>query len=321
MRADRLLSILMILQTRGKTTADQLADDLEVSVRTIYRDLDALSQAGIPVYAERGPGGGCALLDGYRSDLTGLNNDEQAALLMMGVPEPLAQLGLDQAFKRALLKLSASQPAAKNLPSTWVHLDSDTWGSSPAPGPLLPAIRQAICEQRKLFILRRLEFGTQSPWTVEPLGLVSGAGGWHLVCLWEGQFRVLRLAQIIEARVEEEIFQRPAGFDLAEFWHRWRAEVERLRPTYSVTVRVSPAMMPYFSPHFRDVIAGPAAKQGFKRSDGWFEVSLCFDSLQTARTRLMGFGAGIEVLDPPVLRTSIIDFAEQLLKLYHVPEQ
>ena len=147
MRADRLLSILMLLQARGKMSAQALADELEVSVRTIYRDLDALSAAGVPVYAERGPGGGCLLLDSYRTTLTGLTRDEVRALFALSIPSALSELGIDDEARTALYKLSAALPASRRPDEAGsrqrVHLDPEGWSDPKAPAPHLQRIYQA----------------------------------------------------------------------------------------------------------------------------------------------------------------------------------
>jgi len=218
MRADRLLSILLLLQARGRMTAQELADEVEVSQRTIYRDVEALSMAGVPVYADRGPGGGFALLDRYRTTLTGLNRDEVRALFMLSIPEPLAQLGLDGELKAALLKLSAALPEARRPDEALVrqrfHLDSAWWFQPEEPVPHLPALQQAVWEDRRLHLAVRLPFDTRVEWLVDPYGLVAKAGVWYLVCARKNHLRVHRVSDVLTAHVADERFQRPADFDL-----------------------------------------------------------------------------------------------------------
>ena len=204
MRADRLLSILMILQARGRVTAQQLAEELEVSVRTVYRDMDALSAAGVPVYAERGPGGGCSLLDSYRTTLTGLTRDEVRALFMLSIPAPLAELGVGQELKAALLKLSAALPASRRYDEAHVrqriHLDSVGWSETVEPVPHLRTVQQAVWEDRKLQLTYRLPFEAQAEWLVEPYGLVAKAGTWYLVCTRNGSVRTLPVSSVTVSR-------------------------------------------------------------------------------------------------------------------------
>lgn len=283
MRADRLLSLLMILQARGRVTAAALANELEVSVRTIYRDLDALSAAGVPVYAERGPGGGCALLDSYRTTLTGLTDAEVRALFVTALPAALVQLGLGSELKAALLKLSAALPAERRQEEAWVrqrvHLD---WsGDEPAHEavPHLPVLKQAVWADRRLWLTHRVP---GSPGTisaerlVDPLGLVSLAGDWHLVCSAGGRRRVYRVARLLAARITGESFERPAGFDLAAFWAGWRAEREGQRTRYPVTVRVAPGILPWLPQLFGSAVQVPveAAAETARDPAGWATVCL-----------------------------------------------
>ena len=185
MRADRLLSILMILQTRGKVTALALAEELEVSERTIYRDVEALSGAGVPLYAERGPGGGIALLEEYRTNLTGLNSDEARALFMLSIPSPLLQLGVGPDLTAAMFKLSAALPESRRREQQAarqrIHLDAAWWGQSGLPGPHLGVVQQAVWQDRRLRIVTRTLFGAEIELNVDPLGLVAKASEWYLV--------------------------------------------------------------------------------------------------------------------------------------------
>jgi predicted DNA-binding transcriptional regulator YafY len=320
MRADRLLSLLLLLQNRGKLTADKLARELEVSVRTIYRDIDALSAAGVPVYAERGPGGGCALLDSYRTDLTGLTRDEVRALFMLSIPAPLSELGVSQELKAALLKLSAALPSRRRSDEERVrqriHLDSTWWFQSEEPVPHLQTIQRAVWQDRKLWINHRLRFGAQAEHLVDPYGLVAKANVWYAVCAREGVERVYRVSRVLDARIADESFERPMDFSLADFWDQWCAEYEANRPTYPVTARIAPDLVDllpmYLGERVRDVIAdaGPAD------AEGWIRLTLPFESLEAARGPILGMGRAIEVLAPRALRNSVADFAAQIVELY-----
>lgn len=323
MRADRLLSLLMLLQARGRLTAQQLARELEVSVRTIYRDIDALSAAGVPVYAERGPGGGCELIDDYRTNLTGLTEDEVRALFMLSVPAALDELGVSGELKAALRKLVAALPAARRRDEEMVrqriHLDWAGWSQPDEPAPHLQAMQRAVWQDRRLYLTYRLQVGphvVQFERTVDPYGLVAKASVWHLVCAGDGRMRVYRVSRVLDARVTDEHFERPTDFDLAAFWESWCAGQEEHRPHYPVTARVAPDLVPllplYFGEHIRDPIAQAAPPD----ADGWITLTLPFERLETARERILGFGRAVEVLEPQALRHSVIDFATQIAAFY-----
>ena len=322
MRADRLLSLLMLLQARGRVTAGDLATELEVSVRTIYRDLTALSSAGVPVYAERGPGGGVELVEEYRTTLTGLTPEEARALFMMSIPAPLMQLGFGQELKAAMRKLSAALPESKRREEAQarqrIHLDSSWWFQSEDAVPCLPAIQQAVWNDRWLRMKYRSNFGAEVEQVVAPYGLVAKANLWHLVYAREGSIRVVRVSQAVAAEVLPEIFIRPGGFNLAAFWEEWCAEYETDRTTYLVRVRISPALLPHLPGDFGDH-ADLQARASPPDAEGWVALDLPFESLAAARTRLLGLGRAVEVLEPAPLRKSIIDFAEQVVRLYQQP--
>ena len=319
MRADRLLSMLMLLQTRGRLTAEQLATELEVSVRTIYRDLDALSAAGVPVYAERGRGGGCALLEEYRTTLTGLTPDEVRALFMLSIPAPLAELGVSGELKAALLKLSASLPAARRDDEGQArqrfHLDPAGWSETTEPVPHLRTLHRAVWQDRTLHLTYRLPFDAQAEWRVEPYGLVAKASTWYLVCRRDGHLRVLRVSRVIEACLGEETFARPADLDLAAFWKAWCAGVEANRLTYRTTVRVAPQFVPWLAHYFGEQIR-EAEQAAQPDAEGWLMLTLPFESLEEARDRLLSFGGAVEVLAPRALRASVADYAAQIVARY-----
>jgi predicted DNA-binding transcriptional regulator YafY len=320
MRADRLLSILMLLQTRGQMTAQQLSEEVEVSVRTIYRDLDALSAAGVPVYAERGPGGGCALLDSYRTTLTGLTQDEVHALFMLSIPAPLAELGVDQELRAALLKLAAALPDARRHDEVRarqrIHLDSEGWFETKEPVPHLQTIQQALWQDHRLHITYRLPREAQAGWLIEPYGLVAKGNTWHLVCVRDGHMRVYRVSRVLDATVRPETFERPASFNLVAFWRNWCAQVEENRPHYPVTVRVSPDLTPWLPYFFGAPIRDQIAEAGPPDAEGWIALTLSFETLEDARERILGFGRAMEVVSPQALRNSVLDYAAQIVSLY-----
>lgn len=320
MRADRLLSLLMLLQTRGQMSAQELADELEVSERTIYRDIVALSTSGVPVYASRGPGGGVRLIEEYRTTLTGLTPEETRALFMMSIPAPLLQLGMGEKFKGALLKLSASLPDTRRADEARtrqrIHLDSSWWFQSEQEIPCLQAIEQALWQDRYLRIKVRWEvFNTVFEQDAEPYGLVAKANVWYLVYGRGGNPHVTRVSQIVEADVLPDVFIRPPDFDLQAFWEAWCAEYES-QPPFCARVRVAPEALPLLAEYVGDRARVELAQTRLPDADGWVTLDLPFESFVAARTCLLGLGRAVEVLEPESLRKSLIDFAEQIVGFY-----
>jgi len=320
MRADRLLSLLMLLQTRGRLTARRLAEELEVSERTIYRDIDALSTAGVPVFAERGPGGGCSLLESYRTNLTGLTTPEVQALFMLSIPAPLAQLGVGQELKAALLKLSAALPAAQRQKEEGsrqrIYLDSSWWFQAEEAVPFLPVIQQALWSNRKLEMKYRLQFGAEVERVIAPLGLIAKTNIWYLAAQRDELLRVYRVSHVLEARLLEEVFERPPDFDLVAFWKVWATNYED-RPEYIVTARIAPHLAPELPRYFGEGIRLALAEAGTPDEHGWLTLCLPFESFEAARDRILGLGRAVEVLEPEALRLSVIDFAQQIVTFYN----
>jgi predicted DNA-binding transcriptional regulator YafY len=315
MRADRLLSIVLLLQSKGRMSARQLARTLETSERTIYRDIDALSGMGIPVYGEPGREGGYALLDSYRTSLTGLTEDETRALFMLRIPAPLAELGLGQELRSALLKLAAALPDSRREAGSRVrqrfHLDSNWWHQGNEALPHLKTLYQAVWEDRLLYLRYQPVYRVEMEQLVRPYGLVAKAGVWYLVFDRHGQIDVHRVAQLLEARLTEENFTRPADFDLASFWEKWCTDEEKRRSLFSVRVRIGPEFVPLLPVFF-----GDQAVLGSPDSHGLRTLELSFESFEAARDRLLSLGRAVEVLSPPALRKSLVDYARQILELY-----
>jgi predicted DNA-binding transcriptional regulator YafY len=314
MRADRLLSLALLLQARGAATARALAAELGVSVRTVYRDLEALSAAGVPVVTEAGPGGGCRLMDGYRFPLRGLRPDEAEALLILGVPAVLHDLGLAGALTAAhrQIRVTAGLTAA-----ALVHLDMPRWFGGQEEVPCLRDLARALRLGRKLAI--RYPPPDRDPRVVGPLGLVNKAGIWYLVARSEagpGDIRVFRAGRVSAARVLAEPAERPAGFELAAFWARWSADFEASRPRLEVRLAASPDALSAFGEVF-----GPAAAPALEAAappgqDGWRVVTLSFEHERAAVHRLAGFGDQVEVLDPPAVRAMLLATAHEILGRY-----
>lgn len=320
MRADRLISLLLLLQTRGSFSARQLAEELEVSERTIYRDIQALSQAGIPVYTIRGPGGGVFLVENYRTSLTGLTAEQIQALFMVNIPQPLIQLGTGEALKTALIKLTASLPATRakeeELARQRFYLDWESESSEVYPVPYLEVIRQAVWQGQKLHIKYKPHFWAEVDQVVEPLGLVAKGNAWYLVCSHDNHLRALRIDSVIEACILEDHFSRPPDFNLAEFWRVWLARTAAEHPVYPVRVRISPALVKELPRLMGNSIRHTIENAGSPNEKGWITIVLNFDTLETARSRLLAFGSAVEVLEPEALRISIADYARQIISVY-----
>jgi predicted DNA-binding transcriptional regulator YafY len=279
-----------------------------------------LSAAGVPVYGEAGPAGGYALLDSYRTTLTGLNEGEARALFMLSIPDALAELGLSQQLRSALLKLSAALPAARRGDEAQVrqrfYLDSAWWRQDEEPLPHLASLHQAVWQDRRAWLDYRIEpLGIDITQLVDPYALVAKAGIWHLVAAVEGALRVYRLAALSDVRLAAEGFQRPPDFDLEAFWRAWCSDQEQGRASFTATVRVAP----HFAPELIRRMGEQARRSlaaGLVGDAGWTTVSLPFESLEAARERILSFGGGVEVLEPPALRWSVQDFAAQIVALY-----
>jgi predicted DNA-binding transcriptional regulator YafY len=321
MRASRLLSILLLLQTRGRMTAEALAGEFEVSVRTIYRDIEQLSAAEVPVYADRGPNGGFELLDGYRTRLTGLSPSEASTLFLAGLPGPAAELGLAELMTTAQLKLTAALPEGARATARRVaarfHLDPVGWFRSAADARLLPVIAEAVWNDVALAIRYRRYKGIVAR-KVQPFGLVLKGGIWYLVAGVGDQRRTYRVANILDAAPTAEPFERPADFELVRFWTNAARAYEVGVYRGSARVRISPRGMELLRHGlFPAAIAEAAAETaGTPDARGWVEIVIPIESAEQAAAELMRLGAEAEVLAPPDLRRRIVATAEALSLLY-----
>jgi len=320
MRADRLISIILILQTRGNLSARQLAQELEVSERTIYRDIYALSQAGIPIYTTKGPGGGVFLVENYRTTLTGLTNEQLQALFMLNIPHPLVQLGAGEALKTALLKISAALPKTsfdkEEHSRQRFYLDWESEASAVYSVSFLETIRQGVWQDRRIRLKYKPHFWAEVHQVIDPLGLIAKGNAWYLVCLHGDHFRALSIETIIDAQLLEEHFSRPPDFNLEEFWRDWQSRMASNRPVYTARVRVSPSLAQEL-PRLMGAVAQQAIQCACPPDEyGWITIELNFDTMETARSRLLAFGGAIEVLQPEALRLSIEDYARQIMGIY-----
>jgi predicted DNA-binding transcriptional regulator YafY len=320
MRAGRLLSILMLLQARGRMSAQALAAEVDVSVATVYRDVDELSAAGVPVYAERGRSGGFRLQDGWRTRLTGLTVPEAQALFLAGLPGPAAELGLGDVMAAAQLKLLAALPAAWQADAQRLrarfHLDPVGWfQAAPAPSAHVPAVAEAVWGEHRLFV--RYDSWTHvAERVIEPLGFVLKAGVWYVVARSGGEPRTFRLSSIVELRVLDETFARPAEFDLAGYWEAsLRTFAERLYRETAV-VRVSPHGLRALRRMSAAVAEAVARTESAPDGDGWLRLTIPIESIDDAARGLLALGPEVEALEPEALRERLAAAARGLARLY-----
>ena len=319
MHASRLVAILLLLQTRGQLTARQLADELEVSLRTIYRDLEGLAAAGIPVYAERGPSGGYRLVEGYRTRLTGLNADEAEALFLSGLGGAAAQLGLGTVLAAAQLKVLAAMPPELRGRASRVRerflLVAPGWFREDEELPALATIAQAVWEGHRVHMSYDRRPGPVER-TVEPFGLVLKAGIWYLVARREGSLRTYRVSRILEATELDESFDRPIDFDLGAYWGSSTEVFESSLRQVAVRLRVQRAALGTLR-----YAIGSGRLEGVPEPlpddpEAWLEVTLLTESLDTAHEDLLRVGAQVEVIEPVELRARLARTAAAMLTLY-----
>lgn len=314
MRADRLISILLLLQNNGRMTAKDLAGKLEVSARTIHRDMEALSAAGIPVVAERGTSGGWSLTEGYRTSLTGMKSEEMQSLLLAQPSRIIADLGMRGVFENAVQKLLAAFPSAFRQDAETVrqriHIDGAGWHQSSERFPLLSVVQEAIWEEKQLHMLYPRGEETVER-VVEPLGLVAKSGIWYLVATAEGELRTYRISRLQSARMLDSPFDRPEPFDLAEYWEKSTEQFKASLPRFSAKIKI------------REKEAERLAKQRYVRfletypaKEGFIEADVEFHTIQSACEILLGYGRSVEVVSPAELRKEIYAEANAIVSLY-----
>lgn len=324
MRDSRLLSILLLLQTRGRMTADKLAAEFEVSVRTIYRDIDQLSAAGAPVYADRGRSGGFQLLDGYRTRLTGLTDAEAETLFLGGLSGPAAQMGFSAAVTTMQLKLLAALPperqaAAERLAGRF-HLDPVGWYQNADDAARLPLIAQAVWSNRRIQVRYESWKGVVDR-RLEPLGLILKAGLWYLAARpVEGAAadpdrspRTYRVANILDLSVDDQTFERPTAFDLAGWWDAASRGFEAEIFTDRATLRLSTEGLKRLARLGAEQARIAAAAEV---GDGGAVVMIPIESVEHAAIELLRLGSEAEVLGPPALRAAMRATAARLTTLY-----
>ena len=322
MRASRLLTIVMLLQSRGRLSAEVLAQELEVSVRTVYRDVDQLSASGVPIYAETGRNGGFELLDGWRTRLTGLTAPEAQALFLSGLPGPAAELGLGDAVAAAELKLLAALPADWQVEATRVsarfHLDPRGWFQPAERDDHLRAIADAVWSERRIAVHYE-SWKSTADRVLDPLGVVLKGGAWYLVAMREGVARTYRIANIRTLTLLDDHFQRPADFDLPAFW---AASMERfVQDVYVGEAEVRATELGIR--RLKDM--APAVKSAIEASEpqpdssGWASFIIPIEDHAFSLRELSKIGPELEVLRPPQLRAGLADIARRMAAIYAEP--
>lgn len=321
MRATRLLKILMTLQARRRVSASALAEECEVSVRTIYRDVDALSSAGVPIYADRGSEGGYRLLEGYRTRLNGVSEREAEAMFLSGLPGAADALGLGATLVTAQLKLSTALPesmrSSADRTRTRFDLDAPGWLDRGETPEHLRTVFEAVWHDR-LIDIRYRSWKSERRRQVAPLGLVLKAGAWYLIGSVGASVRTYRISRICDLALLDEHFERPAAFDLADYWRESTARLEEELHSASAVVRLTPAgikMLPAFlSPYAQlEMVLGDEDDAGFR------VATLPVGSVSHACSELLRFGTDVEVIGPPALREHMIKVIDQLGRTYLRP--
>ncbi|MEU4602229.1 YafY family protein [Kribbella sp. NPDC023972] len=306
MRAERLLRLLLRLQTRGQSTVHELAQYLEVSPRTVQRDLDALSLAGVPVYSVRGRGGGWALLPGYRTRLTGLAPAEVMSVFVGATAHVLADLGMDASSDQAMTKLIAALPESARRDAEYARqrllIDHAGWDDRREAPRWLDLCRQAIWEERRISITYR---DPGEPFDVEPLGLVAKSRTWYLIARRpDGAFRTYRLSRVTSAAVTDQPFSRPARFDLSAYWAEAQQQFRATRPSYPIVLRVRDRAVLRFRP-----TAPPVPD-----TDGWFIVHTDLENPNEACAAVLAQAGDANVLAPQELADMVERAAGEILR-------
>ena len=319
MRASRLLSILILLQMRGRLDATQLAREFEVSVRTIYRDMDQLSASGVPIYAEPGRGGGFALLDGYRTKLTGFTAAEAGILPLSGLPSAASDLGFAAELSIAQLKLLASLPpdagANAQKVAACFHLDPGGWYARPVAPDLLPGLAAAVWASRRIHV-RYESWQKTVERDLQPLGLVLKAGTWYLVAAAGRTPRTYRVSSILRLEVRDETFVRPQKFDLARFWIQWARDFETRLLRDRAVVEVSPEGRELLRDWAPALAGAVAAGSESCEPQGWVRAEIPIEDVSFSALQLLRMGAEIKVISPRGLVDRIASEARRIAAYY-----
>lgn len=319
MRASRLLSILMLLQARGRMSAHAMAREFGVSVRTIYRDVDELSASGVPVYADKGRAGGFQLLDGYRTQLTGMTAQEADSLFLAGVPGPAADLGKSEQLQAAQLKLLAALPRQMQADAHSIgarfHLDPVGWFKGAEQLELLPRIADALWSDHRLNV-RYKSWNDTVERDLAPLGLVLKSGVWYLVAQVDKNVRTYRVSSILQLDVSETRFKRPAKFDLAQFWNESSRRFEQSLFRGEAVLNVTEKGQRWLSS--LGAIVAAAAEKSARPSTrpGWTRVVIPIETVDYSAGELLKLGVEAEVVEPLELRERMRELTQQMAALY-----
>lgn len=311
MKSDRLVSLLLLLQARSPRSARELADALEVSSRTIYRDVEALSLSGVPVYAERGSTGGIVLAEGYRKAITQFSTEELHALFLAAA-DPLAELGVT-GHQRALDKLSGALPdlqrRAAQQARQRILLDHNRWYRLEQPAALLAVLRRAVWEDRQVSIRYRDRNGAQTERTIDPYGLVSKAGVWYLIARQQdGEFRTFRVERIQNGDDLPSRFARDEKFDLEAHWRSANAALARPAEWYEATLHVATDWCEWVMSYNEHDLVG--------EDEHGKTLRMRFHSLREAIYQTAAWGPRVRVLEPAELLQALAEHAREMLALY-----
>ncbi|GII30400.1 transcriptional regulator [Planotetraspora mira] len=314
--------MLLLLQTRGRMSARRLADELGISVRTAYRDLDRLQAAGVPLYAEHGRAGGYQLLDGYRTRLTGLSEGEARVLFLAGLPAPAADLGLAAEVTAARLKLLAALPVALREEATRTdavfHLDAPGWYREAEATPHLPLLVDALFSRRAVDVrYRRWREPQEVNRRLRPYGLVLKSGTWYLVAAAKGRTATYRVTQVLDAVLSDERFDRPEGFVLSEYWSSYLDDFQARRYTGTATIRLSPRGHERLAANVPpEVVRSFDSTATVVDGDDWIEGVIPIESVEHACGELLRLGIDAEVVAPLELRQMMADTVRVLVRAY-----
>ena len=324
MRASRLVTLLLLLQNRGRMTAAELAEELEVSVRTVYRDVDSLLAAGVPLYGEPGHDGGYRLIDGYRTRLDGLTAPEAEAVFLSGLPGPAAELGLGPVLASAELKLMSALPQALRERAGRLrrrfHLDAPGWYRDADDVPHLPSMAVAVWRSQAVEVrYRRWHAPEIVTRRLEPYGLVLKSGRWYAVAhAGHGSPRTYRVDQILDLRPTGEGFEPPQDFDLEAYWRSHTAELQDRLWQGVALVRISPDGIARLREIAVTAVVEAAEAGEEEQEGGWRRAEIPIESLVHAESELLRLGAEVEVLEPPALRQRLAATTRDMTRLYGV---
>ncbi len=313
MRADRLLALVMLLQTRGKMTTQTLAEEMGVSRRTILRDIDALSVSGIPVYTDGGHGGGVALDENYRVTLTGLKESEIRSLFISSNNQLLKDVGLGEAAESSLLKLSAALPMA-HQPSVEfirqrIHIDPMWWWHDGEPLPFWDELQKAVYEDTCIRTVYESYDGTIGERVLEPYSLVAKSSFWYLIAKREGEFRTYRVSRFHSVTLLDEHFQRGRDFDLADHWQTHLQEFTEALTEYAFTLRIHESRLDFVKR------LTPGRFQISEQVDdtGWLTIKVHMESIELAKMLMFGLGKDGVVIEPAELARAVMEAARAII--------